>query len=54
MLIPVPQPRGGVIVVGRTTLTYLSGTGQIQAVELSPTIVTSYCQLDTEGSKKKN
>eukprot|EP00981_Chlorochromonas_danica_P006833 scaffold1493_cov172-Ochromonas_danica.AAC.11 len=50
-LIPVPSPLNGVIVLGLTSFTYLSGTGVIQAVEVSPAQICSYCLLDPQGTR---
>lgn len=47
LLIPVPAPVNGVVVVGLTSLTYVSGTGTIQAVEVQPAQITAFCQLDS-------
>ena len=51
LLIPVPSPLNGVIVIGLTTITYISGTGIIQTVEISPTQICSYCRIDPSGTR---
>ncbi len=51
LLITVPTPLNGVIVIGLTTITYISGTGVIQTVEISPTQVCSYSKIDALGTR---
>jgi DNA damage-binding protein 1 len=51
LLIAVPSPLNGVIVIGLTTITYISGTGIIQTVEISPTQIVSYCRIDAAGTR---
>ncbi len=51
LLIPVPAPLNGVLVVGMNSFTYVSGTGTMQAVEVSPAQICSYCILDDAGSR---
>jgi DNA damage-binding protein 1 len=52
LIIPVPSPLCGLLVVALTTITYLSGSGVIQTVEISPTQICSYCCIDgTAGTR---
>lgn len=51
MLIPVPSPINGVLVVGINTITYVSAAGVVQTVEISPALPTTYCQIDPAGSR---
>jgi DNA damage-binding protein 1 len=50
-LIPIPSPINGVIVVGNTTITYLTGTGNIQSLIMKRTIITAYSMIDTDASR---
>src|SRR5207244_4077110 len=52
LLIPVPSPINGVLVIAITTITYLSGTGIIQTVEISPTQIFSYCCIENTGGSR--
>ncbi len=51
MLIPVPSPLNGVIAVGICSISYISGTGNIQSIEISPSQITSYTKLDNSGTR---
>lgn len=51
LLIPVPSPTNGVIVVGETTVTYLSGTGSVQSVAIEGTHIVTYGMIDADGSR---
>jgi DNA damage-binding protein 1 len=51
LLIPVPSPTNGVIIVGETTITYLSGSGIVQTVAIQQTQIFSYGMIDKEGSR---
>lgn len=51
LLIPVPSPLNGVLVVGLTTISYISGTGNIQAIEMSPSQICAYTKLDAYGTR---
>ncbi|GIL77367.1 hypothetical protein Vretimale_2808 [Volvox reticuliferus] len=53
LLIPVPSPLGGVIVVGENVVSYLGGPGGQAPVSapLRQTIVTAWCQVDPDGSR---
>lgn len=50
-IIPIPSPLNGVIVVGFTSLSYISGSGNIQTVEISPAQIFSYCKIDAQGTR---
>eukprot|EP00123_Amoebidium_parasiticum_P014344 comp22455_c0_seq3/m.33753 comp22455_c0_seq3/g.33753 ORF comp22455_c0_seq3/g.33753 comp22455_c0_seq3/m.33753 type:complete len:759 (-) comp22455_c0_seq3:20-2296(-) len=48
ILIPVPQPYMGVIVLGEHTITYVNGEAPV-AIAMDNTIMTSYEQIDKQG-----
>ena len=50
-LIPVPSPSNGVIVVGETTVTYLSPTGVVQAVAIQQTQFVAHGMIGMDGSR---
>ena len=50
-LIPVPSPSNGVIVVGETTITYLSATGVVQAVAIQQTQFVAHGMIGMDGSR---
>ena len=41
----------GLIVVGKSSITYFSGTGIVQAVAIDSTFFTSWCMIDSDGSR---
>lgn len=51
LLIPVPSPTNGVIIVGETTITYLSGTGNVQSVAIQHTQICSYGAINSDGTR---
>jgi len=51
ILIPVPSPANGIVVLGSSTVTYLSGTGIIQSVAIDSTFFTAYGKIDVDGSR---
>lgn len=51
MLIPVPSPINGVLVIGMNTITYLGTSGTVQTVEIAPSLATAYCQVDAAGTR---
>jgi DNA damage-binding protein 1 len=51
LLIPVPAPAGGVLVVGETTVTYLNGAGNVQSVAIEGTQILTYGMIDSDGSR---
>jgi DNA damage-binding protein 1 len=51
LLIPVPSPTNGVILVGETTITYLSGTGNVQSVAMQNTQICSFGIINSDGSR---
>ena len=51
LIIPVPSPTMGAIVVGETTITYFSGTGNVQSVAIQRTQLCSYGSIDSDGSR---
>lgn len=53
-LIPVPAPRGGLIVLGETTVSHLvvaGGRVRPQVLATPKTCVTSYAMIDSDGSR---
>lgn len=51
MLIPVPSPMNGVLVIGVNTVTYVGSSGNVQTVEISPAQVTTYSRIDEHGTR---
>lgn len=51
MLIPVPSPINGVLVVGMNTVTYIGTSGVIQTVEITPSLPTTFCRVDESGTR---
>lgn len=51
LLIPVPSPTNGVLVVGDRNVMYLNGSGNIQSAVMDPTQITSFTPLDDQGSR---
>lgn len=51
MIIPIPIPSGGIVLVGQSTLTYLSGTGKYQAITIQHGSICSYGLIDADGSR---
>jgi len=51
LLIPVPSPTNGVILVGQTTITYLSGTGNVQSVAIQQTQIRTYGSINSDGTR---
>ncbi|KAK9843115.1 hypothetical protein WJX74_007214 [Apatococcus lobatus] len=54
MIIPVPTPFGGAVVVGSTSVCYFSSDPSrqpLQAVKLQQTIIRSYGKVDADGSR---
>ena len=51
MLIPVPSPTNGVLLIGETTITYLSGTGNLQSVAIQHTQICSYGAINADGTR---
>ena len=51
LLIPVPSPTNGVIVVGEATITYLSGTGNVQSVSMQHTQICSCGVINSDGTR---
>lgn len=47
LMIPVAAPAGGMILVGESIITYISGTDRSpQSVAIPPTVMTAYCVMD--------
>ena len=51
LLIPVPSPSNGVIVIGETMITYMNGSNVVQSVVIQPSQICSYGQIDKDGSR---
>jgi DNA damage-binding protein 1 len=50
ILIPIPSPRGGIIVISGVSIFYYNHANNAQcAVSLVPTRITCYCQIDENG-----
>eukprot|EP00003_Mantamonas_plastica_P022436 TRINITY_DN380_c1_g1_i2.p1 TRINITY_DN380_c1_g1~~TRINITY_DN380_c1_g1_i2.p1 ORF type:complete len:1241 (+),score=459.79 TRINITY_DN380_c1_g1_i2:225-3725(+) len=50
MLVPVPSPLGGAIIIGEQTITYHYGSG-FQSINMPLTIIKTVEQLDDEGHR---
>ncbi|EFJ23079.1 hypothetical protein SELMODRAFT_151061 [Selaginella moellendorffii] len=50
MLIPVPTPLGGVIIIGEQTIVYYSGSA-FKAIPIRPSITKAYGKVDADGSR---
>lgn len=52
IIIPVPAPLGGAIVIGEQTIAYYNGIrSQLKAISMKSTIVKAYGRIDTDGSR---
>eukprot|EP00798_Chlamydomonas_sp_ICE-L_P003904 gene3904-13974_t len=52
LIIPVPKPLGGAIVVGESVVTYLGGPEQhVFSAPIKPSIITCYGGIDADGSR---
>ncbi|XP_068656195.1 DNA damage-binding protein 1a-like [Aristolochia californica] len=50
LLIPVPMPLGGVIIIGEETIVYCSTT-TFKAIPIRPSITRAYGRVDADGSR---
>ncbi|OVA12038.1 Cleavage/polyadenylation specificity factor [Macleaya cordata] len=50
LLIPVPMPLGGVIIIGEETIVYCSATA-FKAIPTRPSITRAYGRVDADGSR---
>lgn len=50
ILIPLPLPYGGVLIVGEKTVTYHSGSYFV-AVQMRPALIRAYAKVDSDGSR---
>ncbi|KAJ3708399.1 hypothetical protein LUZ61_012104 [Rhynchospora tenuis] len=50
LLIPVPLPLGGVIIIGEETIVYCSATA-FKAIPIRPSIIRAYGRVDADGSR---
>ncbi|XP_074558641.1 DNA damage-binding protein 1a [Curcuma longa] len=50
LLIPVPMPLGGVIIIGEETIVYCNGT-IFKAIPIRPSITRAYGRVDADGSR---
>ena len=52
LIIPVPMPLGGAVLVGEQTLTYLNGDkGETKTIPMSPTVIRAWGKIDDNGSR---
>ena len=52
LIIPVPMPLGGAVLVGEQTLTYLNGDkGETKTIPMSPTVIRAFGKIDDNGSR---
>jgi DNA damage-binding protein 1 len=55
IIIPVPSPIYGVLVIGMNTISYIGNSnttmGNVQTVEIQASHVTSYCRIDELGTR---
>jgi DNA damage-binding protein 1 len=52
LIIPVPMPLGGAVLVGEQTLTYLNGDkGETKTIPMSPTVIKAWGKIDENGSR---
>lgn len=51
LLIPIPFPTNGVVVIGQSTITYLSGSGKIQSLAIQYNTICAYGAIDSDGSR---
>jgi DNA damage-binding protein 1 len=51
MLIPVPMPYGGVIIVGEQIISYYNGEGSPISVSMKPSLMKAFDRLDTDGRR---
>ncbi|WOL16215.1 DNA damage-binding protein 1 [Canna indica] len=50
LLIPVPMPLGGVIIIGEETIVYCNGSA-FKAIPIRPSITRAYGRVDADGSR---
>ncbi|KAL5731679.1 DNA damage-binding protein 1a [Ranunculus cassubicifolius] len=50
LVIPVPMPLGGVIIIGEETIVYCSATA-FKAIPIKPSITRAYGRVDADGSR---
>jgi DNA damage-binding protein 1 len=52
IIIPVPSPKGGIIIIGEQTITYHSGgRNSFKSISMKTTVVKSYGKVDEDGSR---
>lgn len=51
MLIPLPTPYGGVLIIGEETIAYINGTSAKLAIGIEPTTILSFGKIDPDGSR---
>ena len=49
MLIAVPAPLGGCIVIGEQTVTWVGGAGRNRSISMEMTIIKAYGRVDDDG-----
>ncbi|CAK0750170.1 hypothetical protein CVIRNUC_001969 [Coccomyxa viridis] len=51
MIIPVPAPMGGAIVLGESVIAYMGHGQQMKCTEITPTIIRAHGKVDEDGSR---
>ncbi|KAM0860241.1 hypothetical protein ACQ4PT_046665 [Festuca glaucescens] len=51
LLIPVPAPVGGVIIIGEDTIVYCNGNSTFKAIPIKQSIIRAYGRVDPDGSR---
>uniref|UniRef100_A0ACD5TYR9 Uncharacterized protein n=1 Tax=Avena sativa TaxID=4498 RepID=A0ACD5TYR9_AVESA len=51
LLIPVPAPPGGVIIIGEQTIVYCNANSTFKAIPIKQSIIRAYGRVDPDGSR---
>ncbi|KAK3137829.1 hypothetical protein QOZ80_5AG0361010 [Eleusine coracana subsp. coracana] len=51
LLIPVPAPLGGVIIIGEETIVYCNANATFKAIPIKQSIIRAYGRVDPDGSR---
>ncbi|EEC79792.1 hypothetical protein OsI_21216 [Oryza sativa Indica Group] len=51
LLIPVPAPLGGVIIIGEETIVYCNANSTFRAIPIKQSIIRAYGRVDPDGSR---
>lgn len=51
LIIPVPPPLNGIILVGATSISYLNGQDTCQAIEIPHSMISAYTPINQEGTR---